>query len=73
MVTKPDPVTLARFEKAVRSLPDIEREVFLAVRLDGLSYIEIAARTGRSAEEIERHFAAALYAIQRTLDEGGGA
>jgi len=72
MTTKPDPLMLTRLENAVRSLPDIEREVFLAVRLDGLSYAAIAARTGRSASEIERRFAAALSAIQRTLDEGGG-
>jgi len=72
MVTKPDPVMLTRLENAVASLPDLEREVFLAMRLDGLSYAAIAARTGRSEEEIERRFAAALLSIQETLDEGGG-
>lgn len=72
MTTKPDPDTLARLEAALRSLPVIEREIFLAMRFDDLDYAEIARRTGRTAREVERRFAAALKHIAQCMDEGGG-
>jgi len=55
-----DPVDLARLEHAVRRLPRRQREIFLAVRLDNLSYPDIAERTGLSVREVERHFASSL-------------
>lgn len=69
MTDQPDP---DRLEAAVRALPAIEREVFLAVRLDGLTYAEIAARTGMSAHAVERRFAKALTRIVRQLHRDGG-
>lgn len=68
---KPDLETPARLEAALRSMPIIEREIFLAVRLDDLSYGEIARRTGRSPQEVERCFATALRHILQHMDEGG--
>lgn len=72
MTHNPDPDRLARLEAAVRSLPDVEREIFLALRLDGLSYAEIARRTGLSPCQVERRFAAALARIARAMNDGGG-
>ncbi|WP_239987565.1 sigma factor-like helix-turn-helix DNA-binding protein [Sphingosinithalassobacter portus] len=58
---------LARIEDAVRRLPRLEREVFLAVRLDGLTYAEIAARTRLTPRQVERLFAQALTNILRNM------
>ena len=44
------------------------RQIFLAKRLDGLSYVEIARRTGRCVRRVERHMATALAAIDRELN-----
>lgn len=55
-----DPATLAKQEQAVRSLRRLDREVFLARRLDAMSYAEIAARTGLTVRQVERRIAHAL-------------
>lgn len=60
--------SLARLERAVRRLPRLQREVFLAIRLEDLSYPEIAERTGLSVRQVERHFADSLVAIANALD-----
>lgn len=69
MDDRPDPVTLAKLEQAVRGLPRTEREIFLAHRLDDMSYSEIAKRTGLSVEQVERHMAQALYKLDRATNE----
>ena len=43
------------------------REVFLAHRLDGLSYVDIAKRTGLSVADVERHIAEAIVHLDREL------
>ena len=63
-----DPETLARLERAVRALPRTTREIFLAHRLDGYSYAEIADITGLSVEKVRRHMAKALYQLSRYAD-----
>jgi RNA polymerase sigma-70 factor (ECF subfamily) len=68
MTHDPDPVTLKRIERAVRKLPRLQREIFLALRLDDLSYDEIAERTGLTAEQVEREFAKAMTNFMRRLD-----
>lgn len=62
-----DPDFLLRLEKAVAGLPRREREIFLAHRLDGMSYEEIAERTGLSVPRVERHLARALHRLDRAL------
>ena len=47
-----DAEILSRLERAVRRMPRLQREIFLAIRLDDLSYPEIAERTGVSAREV---------------------
>lgn len=64
-----DPALIARLEDAVLRLPRIQRDIFLAVRLDVLSYAEIAKRTGLSSRQVERLFAKALANFSRNLDD----
>jgi len=71
MPRAPDPDLLRRLEQAVSNLPRIQREIFLAHRLDGLSYDEIARRTGLTVGRVERHMARALRRIDRQLSGGG--
>jgi len=63
-----DPEFLNRLEQAIASLPRRNREIFLAHRVDGLSYQEIANRTGLSVRRVERHIARALYGLDRALE-----
>jgi RNA polymerase sigma-70 factor (ECF subfamily) len=47
----------------------VSREVFLAHRLDDLSYPQIAKRTGLTVAEVERHIAEAILHLDRALRE----
>lgn len=67
MTDDPDPETTKRMERAVRKLPRLQRELFLAARLDDLSYLEIAERTGLSVGQVEREIAKALASIARRI------
>lgn len=58
----------ARLERAMRTVPRQTREVFLAHRLDDMSYSEIAECTGLSVREVERHMTRAITAIDRSLN-----
>jgi RNA polymerase sigma-70 factor (ECF subfamily) len=55
-----DPAELAKLDHAMRRVPRRQREIFLAIRLDNLSYVEIADWTGLTAAQVERMFADAL-------------
>ena len=57
-----------RLERAMRTVPRTTREVFLAHRLEDMSYREIAERYGLSVREVERHIARAIIAMDRALD-----
>jgi RNA polymerase sigma factor (sigma-70 family) len=67
-----DPETLRRLEAALLKLPQIEREIFLAVRLDHMDYREIARRTGLSVRQVEKKVGRAIRLLTRYLDEDGG-
>lgn len=58
----------SRIEEAARNLPKLQREIFLAHRLDDLSYEQIARRTGLTVRRVERHVAVALRKIAKQLD-----
>lgn len=62
--------TLRRLEAAVSKLKPLTREVFLARRVDGLSYTEISAMTGLSAKAIEKHMGKAIAKLGRLMDRG---
>ena len=65
---QPDAETLKQLEKAVLSLRRKEREIFLAHRLDDMTYAEIAERTGLSVEQVTQYMARALYKIGQWMD-----
>lgn len=69
MTDEPDPATMKRLERAVSKLPRLQREIFLAARLDNMDYGEIAERTGLSVREVERQIARALLSIVRRMDK----
>lgn len=51
---------LRRLEDALLRLKPRTREIFLAHRVDGYSYAEIAARTGLSIKTVEMHMTRAI-------------
>jgi RNA polymerase sigma-70 factor (ECF subfamily) len=59
---------LRRLERAMTRLPPTTRNIFLAHRLDGLSYQEIAERTGLSVGDVVRHMSKALDRLCIELD-----
>lgn len=56
---------LNRLEAVVLRLPPRTREIFLAHRLDGYSYAEIATRTGLSVKTVEKHMSRAIAYLGR--------
>ena len=58
---------LQRVEAAVLRLRPKTREIFMAHRVEGLSYGEIAQRTGLSVKGVEKQMSKAIAAIDRML------
>ncbi len=56
---------LNRLEAILLRLQPRTREIFLAHRLDGYSYAEIAARTGLSVKTVEKHMSRAIAYLGR--------
>ena len=63
-----DAELLRRLERAIRTVPRRTREIFLAHRLDGMSYAQIAQRTGLSVRQVERHMARTIYRLCTEVD-----
>lgn len=61
---------LRRMEAAMLKLRPITREIFMAHRLDGLSYAEIADRTGLSVKGVEKHMSKAIAQVTRARRRG---
>lgn len=59
---------LRRLEAAIMKLKPTSREIFLARRMDGLSYAEIAESTGLSMRAVERHMSKAIAKLSRLMD-----
>ena len=64
----PDAERLAAYRKAVDRLPVLTRVIFLLVRLDDLSYGEIARRLSIDAQAVESCLVEALGMIRIMLD-----
>lgn len=58
---------LARIQNALVRLPEKTRTIFLAHRLDGLAYRDIAKATGLSVKGVEWHMTKALAHLDRAL------
>lgn len=56
---------LRRLEASLARLPPRTREIFLAHRLDGYTYREIADRTGLGVKAIEKHMSRAIAHLDR--------
>jgi hypothetical protein len=67
-----DPERLKRLEQAIAKLPRGTREIFLAHRIDALSYEQIAKRTGLPVRDVERHMAKAILRLAKALDRSPG-
>lgn len=68
MPDKLDPRLRQKLEQAVAALPRKQREIFLAHRLDDLSYGEIALALGLTELEVERQMASAIYKLCKQMD-----
>lgn len=58
---------LRRLLEAVAGLPHRRREAFLACKIEGLSYDEVAVRFGVSRNTVISHVAAAMVDLDRRL------
>lgn len=61
---------LSRVEAAMQQLRPRTREVFMARRVDGLSYAEISEQTGLSFKIIEKEMARAIAHLQQLFGRG---
>jgi RNA polymerase sigma factor (sigma-70 family) len=59
---------LRRLEAALLRLKPRTREIFLAHRIDGYSYAEIAARTGLSIKTVEMHMTRAIAYLAQSRE-----
>ena len=62
--------TLRRLEHAMGKLKPRTREIFIAHRIHGFTYAEIAERTGLSIKGVEKQMSKAIAKIDRLLDRG---
>jgi RNA polymerase sigma-70 factor (ECF subfamily) len=76
-LTGPDPQAhleardvLDRLETAMLRLPPMTRQIFMAHRLDGYTYREIAERTGFSVKRVEKHMSRAIARLDDILGRG---
>lgn len=60
---------LVRIEQALGRLKPLTRDIFLARRLDGYSYAEIAEQTGLGVRGVEKQMSRALKQLARHLAE----
>lgn len=60
---------LARIEQGLDRLKPLTRNVFLARRLDGYSYAEIAEQTGLSVRGVEKQMSRAIKQLSRHLHD----
>lgn len=56
-------------ERAVDCMSPMQREIFLAIRVDEISYAKAAALHGVTVAEVEHHFAGALRILDRHMHE----
>lgn len=68
MSDTPSPDRLRRLEEAMLNIPKLQREIFMAHRLDNMPYDEISRRTGLTVRQVERHIARAIYKLSKQLD-----
>ncbi len=60
---------LRKFEKAVERMEPLDRAIFLGIRVDELSYRQLAAKHGMTLQQVEHHFANALFVLMQMPTE----
>ncbi|PSJ43334.1 sigma factor-like helix-turn-helix DNA-binding protein [Allosphingosinicella deserti] len=60
--------SLRPLERAIIELPSPTREIFLAHRCDGQSYVQIAEARALRVADVEQHVARALFAICSSVE-----
>ena len=68
-MSREDRLRLWRAERAVDRMEEMDRKVFLAIRVEELSYSEIAARFCITVADVEWHFAGSLRVLMVAMDE----
>lgn len=68
MSDSPDSDLLRLIEEAMLHIPKMQRKIFMSHRIEGLSYGEIAERTGLTTRAVERQMARALYKLAKQLE-----
>jgi len=61
---------LRRLEEVIKRLRPRTREIFLAHRIRGLTYAEIAQETGLTVKGVEKQMSKAIAKIDRLFDRG---
>ncbi|MGH8475051.1 MAG: RNA polymerase sigma factor [Methylococcales bacterium] len=61
--------SLDRLEETLANLPELTREVFCLIKLDGLSYRESAHSLGLTERQVERHLMRAMLHCREILSE----
>jgi len=69
VLNREDRVRLALLERAVATMGNPMRAIFLMHRLESLGYPEIGERLGLSVAEVERNIAGAMVHLDRVMDE----
>lgn len=64
---------LKRALSVIDCMPSRRREAFLLHRVDGFSYLQIAARMGISVKAVEKHISAAMVQLFKGMQENDNA
>ncbi|GAM06282.1 RNA polymerase sigma factor [Novosphingobium sp. MBES04] len=62
-----NPERLRRMEAALLELTNLDRQIFLAMRLDSMSVEEIARRTGLSQRQVVKRLGRAIRHLDKRL------
>ena len=68
-MNREDRLRLWRAERVVDRMHGMDRKVFLAIRVEEMTYPQIAARFNISVADVEAHFAASLRIMMKVMDE----
>lgn len=63
-----DRIQRRRVRRALKRLTQLQYEVFMCLRADGLTYDEIAVRLAITPREVERNVADAMTGLRRAME-----
>ena len=67
-MSREDRLRLWRAERVVDRMHGMDRKVFLAIRVEEMTYPQIAARFNISVADVEAHFAASLRIMMKVME-----